>query len=101
MAPSIDNMVFRLSRKLVRERVELAADTFGFALYLHWKRVARSEIEPVDLMRELLPEDVFLPNLSEVLHYLEGCKNTGQTPMSRQITIRICPWVATEEDDWY
>ncbi len=101
MAPSIDSMVFSLRRKLVRERVELAADQFAFAIYLHWKRVARSEIEITDLMRELLPKDAFLPNLNEVLYYLEGCKNTGQTPMSRQITTRICPWIVTEEDEFY
>ena len=101
MAPSIDRMVFTLSRKLVRERVEFAADQFAFAIYLHWRRVAGSEIEAADLMRQLLPEDAYLPNLNEVLYYLEGCKNTGQTPMSRQITIRICPWIATEEDEFY
>ena len=94
-------MVFSLSRKLVRERVELAADQFAFAIYLHWGRVSDSEIEAVDLMRALLPEDAFLPNLNEVLYYLEGCKNAGQTPMSRQIVIRICPWTATEEDEFY
>ncbi len=52
-------------------------------------------------MRALLPEDAFLPNLNEVLYYLEGCKNAGQTPMSRQIVTRICPWTATEEDEFY
>ncbi len=101
MAPSIESMVFSLRRKLVKERVELAADEFAFAIYLQWKRVARSEIEIVDLMRELLPKDTFLPNLNEVLYYLEGCKNTDQTPMSRQITTRICPWIATEEDEYH
>ena len=93
--------MFTLSRNYVRERVELAADQFAFAIYLHWRRVVDSEIEADDLMRALLPEDTHLPNLNEVLYYLEGCKNTGQTPMSRQITIRICPWLATEEDELY
>ena len=101
MAPSIGSMVFSLRRKFVRERVQLAAENFAFAIYLQWKRVARSEIEPIGLMRELLPKDPFLPNLTEVLYYLEGCKNTGQIPMSRQVTIRICPWVATEEDEFF
>ena len=101
MARSIERMVFSLSRKLVRERVELAADQFAFAIYLQWKRVAGSEIEIADLMRELMPEDAYLPNLSEVHYYLEGCRNTDQTPMSRQITTRICPWIATEEDEFY
>ena len=101
MAPSIRSMVFSLRRKFVRERAQLAAEDFAFAIYLQWKRVARSEIEPIDLMRELLPEDTFLPNLNEVLYYLEGCKNADQTPMSRQVTIRICPWTATEEDEFY
>ena len=99
MALSIDSMVFSLRRKYVRERTELAAEDFAFALYLQWKRVVRSEIGIVDLMRELLPEDAFLPNLNSVLYYLEGCENTGQTPMSRHITIRICPWAATEDDE--
>ena len=94
-------MVFSLSRNYVRERVELAADQFAFAIYLHWGRVVDSEIEAADLMRALRPEDAYLPNLNEVLYYLEGCKNTGQTPMTRQITIRICPWTATEEDEFY
>ncbi len=101
MAPSIESMVFSLRRKLVKERVELAADEFAFAIYLQWKRVARSEIEIIDLMRELLPKDAFLPNLNEVLYYLEGCKNTDQTPMSRQITTRVCPWIVTEDDEFY
>ena len=101
MAPSIGRMVFGLRRKYVRERAQLAAEDYAFAIYLQWKRVARSEIKPIDLMRELRPEDAHLPNLNEVLYYLEGCKNTGQTPMSRQITIRICPWIATEEDEFY
>ena len=101
MAPSIGRMVFSLRRKLVRERAQLAAEDFAFAIYLQWKRVARPQIEPIDLMRELLPNDTFLPNLNEVLYYLEGCKNADQTPMSRQITIRICPWIATEEDELY
>ena len=101
MAPSIDRMMFSLSRKYVRERVEFAADQFAFAIYLHWRRVADSEIEAADLMRALLPEDAYLPNLNDVLYYLVGCKNTGQTPMSRQITIRICPWTATEDDEFY
>ena len=94
-------MIFTLSRNYVRERVELAADRFAFAIYLHWGRVVDSEIEAADLMRELLTEDAFLPNLNEVLHYLEGCKNAGQTPMSRQITTRICPWTVTEDDEFY
>ena len=94
-------MVFTLSRNYVRERVELAADQFAFAIYLHWGLVIDSEIEAADLMRALQPEDAYLPNLNSVLDYLEGCKNTGQTPMSRQITIRICPWTATEEDELY
>ncbi len=101
MAPSIGRMVFSLRRKFVRERVELAADDYAFAIYLQWKRVARSEIGIVDLMRELLPKNTFLPNLNDVLYYLEGCKNTAQTPMSRQIVIRICPWAATEEDEFF
>ena len=101
MAPSVGRMVFSLRRKFVRERVQLAAEDFAFAIYLQWKRVARSEIEAADLMRKLLPQDAHLPNLNSVLHYLEGCKNTGQTPMSRQVTIRICPWIATEEDEFY
>ena len=101
MAPSIDSMVFSLSRKVVRERAELAAEDFAFSLYLQWKRVARSEIEVIDLIRELSPKDTFLPNLSRVLSYLERCKRTGQVPKSRQITIRISPWAATEADDFY
>ena len=101
MAPSIDSMVFSLKRKLIRERVEIAAEDFAFALYLQWERVARSEIGIVDLMRELMPEDAFLPHLNSVLYYLEGCERTGQTPMSRQITTRICPWIATEDDEFY
>ena len=101
MAPSIRSMVFSLRRKYVRERAQLAAEDYAFAIYLQWKRVARSQIEPIDLMRELLPEDTFLPNLNEVLYYLEGCKNADQTPLSRQVTIRICPWIATEEDEFY
>ena len=100
MAPSIDSMVFSLRRKAVRERTELAAEDFAFAFYLQWKRVARSEIEVIDLMRELSPKDTFLPNLSRVLCYLERCKRTGQAPKSRQITIRICPWAATEADEF-
>ena len=99
MAPSIDNMLFRLSRKVFRERTELAAE--DFALCLQWKRVARSEIGIVDLMRELLPNDALLPNLNKVVCYLEGCERAAQTPMSRQVTIRICPWTATEDDDFY
>ena len=94
-------MVFSLSRKLVKERAELAAEDFAFGLYLHWGLVADSEIEAADLMRALQPEDAYLPNLNSVLNYLEGCKNTGQTPMSRQIVTRICPWTATEEDEFY
>ena len=101
MAHSIASMVFSLRRKYIRERTELAADNFAFAIYLQWKRVARSETEVIELMRELLPEDAFLPNLGEVLYYLEGCENSGQTPKSRQITIRICPWTATEDDEFY
>ena len=101
MATAIGRMVSSLRRKYVRERVQLAAEDYAFAIYLQWKRVARSEIDPADLMRELLPMDTFLPNLNEVLYYLEGCRNTGQTPMSRQVTIRICPWIATEEDEFY
>ena len=101
MAPSIDSMVFSLRRKYVRQRVELAADRFAFAVYLHWRRVVDSEVQAADLMRELLPKDAFLPNLNSVLDYLEGCKNTDQTPTSRQITIRICPWTATEDDEFY
>ena len=100
MAPSIGSMVFSLRRKAVRERTELAAEDFAFAFYLQWKRVARSEIEVIDLIRELLPNDTFLPNLSRVLCYLERCKRTGQAPKSRQITIRICPWTATEADEF-
>ena len=101
MAPSIDNMLFTLSRKVFRERTELAAEDFAFALCLQWKRIARSEIGIVDLMRELLPNDAFLPNLNKVVYYLEGCERAAQTPMSRQITIRICPWTATLDDDFY
>ena len=100
MAPSIDSMVFSLRRKAVRERTELAAENFALAFCLQWKRVARSEIEVIDLMRELLPKDTFLPNRNRALCYLERCKRAGQTPMSRQITIRICPWAATEDDEF-
>ena len=64
MAPSLGSMVFSLRRKAVRERTELAAEDFAFAFYLQWKRVARSEIVVIDLMREHLPKDTFLPNLS-------------------------------------
>ena len=28
-------------------------------------------------------------------------RNAGQTPMSRQIVIRVCPWLATEDDEFY
>ena len=100
MAPSIDSMVFTLRRKLYKERAQLAADEFGFAIYLQWKRVTRSEIAVIDLMLELLPEDILLPSLGEALSYLERCKRTGQTPISRQVLIRVCPWTATEEDEF-
>ena len=65
MAPSLGSMVFSLRRKAVRERTELAAEDFAFAFYLQWKRVARSEIEVIDLMRELSPRTHSCPISAE------------------------------------
>jgi len=91
-------MVFSLRRKYVRERVQLAAEDYAFAIYLQWKRIARSEIEPIDLMRELDGADsridysyIHQPSISE------HPQNQGFQPWTALIDLTRDAWLATAD----
>ncbi len=92
MAPSIDSIVFRLSRRLASERAQVAAYEFVDAVMRQWDTFSRSDAELTDFVLGLWPRETFLPNFNLALEYLQHCKTHGEIPERGFLTENLFPW---------
>ena len=94
MAPSVENLAFRISRRLASERAQLAAYRFVDTVMRQWDGLSDGDV--VDFVRELWPRDTFLPNRDLALEYLQHCRACDKRPDRGILTGCLLPWFVDE-----
>ena len=92
MAPSVDNLASRLSRRLASERAQVAAYRFVDAVMRQWDGLSVTGGDVVDVVSELWPRDTFLPNRDLALEYLQHCRARDKRPDRGILTGCLLPW---------
>ena len=80
-------LVFQRAEDLVAELVQQLAEDWEWATHHEEPRP-----DPLDFVKHLIDDGVYLPTFPRVINYLEERRRSGDAPDSRRLCQMLLPW---------